>query len=191
MTAPFRPPLPTDTERREAGEEPTSAPLAVKVALGALLLAGAVLWAYALFGPRSSPPGTMDDQRFGLAAEPICAEITAQVDALPLAHRTTDPFERADVLDEANALLVVQVDELEALVDLTAPGSEDHRRVTEWLADWNLYLDDRLAYPDALRADRDARFRERERAGDHMSEALEGFAQNNSMPSCAPTGDLG
>lgn len=192
MTATTQPHLPTDTERNQRADgEPQPTRLWSKILLAVGLTAGAVLWSYALFGPRSPAPGTMDDQRFGRAAEPICARTTEAVDALPPAHLTTDPLERADVLDEANALLVAQVDELETLVPLTPAGSEDRRRVDEWIADWNTYLDDRLEYPDSLRADRDARFRETEKAGDHMSEALEGFAVKNSMPSCAPTGDLG
>jgi hypothetical protein len=192
MTATSHPRLPTDTERHEAGDDgPSGTRLWLKVVLGVGLLAGAVLWSYALFGPRSAAPGTMDDQSFGLAAEPICARALTQVDALPLAHLTTDPTERADVLDEANALLAGQLEELAALVPLTAAGSEDRRRVEEWLADWTTYLDDRLAYPVALREDRDARFRETEKAGDHISQALEGFALKNGMPSCAPPGDIG
>jgi hypothetical protein len=192
MTATTHPKLPTDTERNQqpgGDTEPTR--LWSKILLAVGLAAGAVLWGYALFGPRSPAPGTMDDQRFGLAAEPVCERTTEAVNALPPAHLTTDPLERADVLDEANALLVAQLDQLETLVPLTEVGSEDRRRVEEWIADWNTYLDDRLEYPDALRADRDARFRETEKAGDHISEALEGFAVKNSMPSCAPTGDLG
>src|SRR5690606_4266729 len=121
------------------------------------------IWAYAIWGPRSTPPGTMDDQAFGLAAEPVCAEATEAVDALPLAHQTPDPDERADVLDEANAVLADALHELQGLVPLTPRGSEDRRRVTEWLADWQTYLDDRERYADRLRADRNARFLETEK----------------------------
>ena len=113
------------------------------------------------------------------------------IDALPPAHLTTDPLERADVLDEANALLVAQVDELEALVPLTPPAARIGAGSTSGSPTGTPTSATASAYPDALRADRDARFRETEKAGDHISEALEGFAVKNSMPSCAPTGDLG
>jgi hypothetical protein len=184
--------LPTDTERREADDgQPTPTRLWAKVVLGVGLFAGAVLWCYALFGPRSEPPGTMDDQSFGVAAEPICARTLSAVDALPLAHLTPNAIERAVVLEEANTYIAAQLDELGALVTMAPAGSEDRRRVDEWLADWDTYLGDRQSYVVALRADDDARFRETEKAGDHISQALEAFAVKNSMPSCAPPGDVG
>lgn len=191
---PARPaPLLTDTERRELDGEPPSAPVrpVFKILFAVFVLVSIAVWTYALWGPRHPSPGTMDDFAFGEAAEPVCARAVALIDALPPAHRTTDPIERADVIDEANAALAVQLDELEPLVAITPEGSEDRRRVTEWLGDWRTYLEDREAYPAELRSDRNARFSETAKDDDQISQALSYFALKNEMPSCAPPGDLG
>jgi hypothetical protein len=160
---------------------------AVKALLVLFLLASAAMWTYGLWGPRQDPPGTLDDPSFGRAAEPVCAAVIAQIDALPPAHRTTDHVERAAVVTQANALLTDQLDELGVL----APTSgEDARRVRDWLADWDTYLADRQDYAARLGEDADARMLETVKGGDHISQALEFFAQINAMASCAPPGDV-
>jgi hypothetical protein len=185
-------PLLTDTERRELDVDtpPARVRPIFKVLFGVFVLVNLAVWTYALWGPRHPSPGTMDSFAFGEAAEPLCARAVATIDALPPAHLTTDPAERADVIDEANVALEEQLESLEPLVALTPDGSEDRRRVTEWLGDWRTYLDDREVYPVELRADRDARFRETAKDDDQISQALTYFAQKNEMPSCAPPGDL-
>lgn len=169
-------------EAAERGMHPV-----LKVLIAVFLLASAAMWAFGLWGPRSDPPGTLDDPAFGLAAEAVCARTVEAIDALPPAHRTPDPEVRAGVITEANALLAAQLSELDTMVP--AEG-DDRRRVTAWLGDWRTYLEDRASYAEELAVDRDARLFETEKGGDHISQALEFFAQINQMPSCAPPGDV-
>lgn len=159
----------------------------VRVLLVLFLLASAAVWAYGLWGPRQDPPGTLDDPAFGRAGEPVCATVVAQIDELPPAHRTTDHVERAAVVTQANALIADQLADLAALAPTTG---EDARRVGDWLADWDTYLADRQDYATRLRDDPDARMLETVKGGDHISQALEFFAQINAMASCAPPGDV-
>lgn len=178
-----RPPAP-GTAPDEEPRDPRWWPRALIVLVVVAMLA---MWSYALFGPRSDPPGTLDDASFSRAAEPVCAETLAAVRGLPLAHETTDPVRRAEVIETANGLLDDQIRTLRPL----APGTgEDARRVGEWLTDWRTYLDDRVDYAERLRNDPDARLLETEKDGNHISEALEFFAEINEMPSCAPPGDV-
>jgi hypothetical protein len=187
------PPVLTDTDRVEqAGEVATQRLGWVwRILIGAALLGLAVVWSYALWGPRSDPPGTMDDPSFGEAAEQVCAPVRDRIDALPFAHETPDPHQRAAVVDEANDLLAGQLASLAPLVTLTDEGSEDRRRVTEWLGDWDTYLEDRRAYPVALRADPATRFTQSEKGGRGIATALDEFARKNAMASCATPGDVG
>jgi len=199
MTEPGDAPAPTphrltDTERTEqesdAERRPLGWPWRVLLFVGLLVLLA--VWTYALWGPRSDPPGTMDDPAFGLAAEQVCAPTQEAVEALPLAHETRDPQERAAVVVEANALLAAKVAALAPLVELTPEDSEDRRRVTEWLADWDTHLEDRTAFAaDLQTGDREARFTETEKGGRGISTALDEFARKNAMASCGTPGDVG
>jgi hypothetical protein len=174
-----------DTDERPAGRT------WVRVLIGVFLAACLLMWIYALWGPRTPPPGTMDDPAFGEAAEPICAEAVAVIEELPLAQETPEPADRAAVLSEADAALETQLDELDALVVLTPEGSEDRRRVTEWLADWRVHLADRQDYAVLIVEDPDARFHETAKEERPISFVLGEFAKKNDMPSCAPPGDIG
>jgi hypothetical protein len=164
----------------------------VRVLIGAFIVACVVMWTYALWGPRSDPPGTMDDPAFGEAAEPICEEAVARIDELPPAPETPAAEDRAAVLAEANVVLDTQLDELDQLaVELTSAGSEDRRRVTEWLADWRVHLGDREAYAAEILDDPGARYLETAKEERPISFVLGEFAKKNDMASCAPPGDIG
>jgi hypothetical protein len=179
-----------EPEQTDASAERPRLRLLARVAIIVFVVASLAMWGYALFGPRRTA-GKMDDPAFSEAAEAICAPLVAEIDDLPAAHETPDADERAQVVDNANALLAGQIDELDRLVPLTAGGSRDRTMITEWLADWETYLDDRRAYADDLRADPDARLLETAKQERPISDALTRFADANEMSSCAPPGDVG
>lgn len=169
----------------------TRRPVAHRVAqglVGVFALACVVLWTYALWGPRHDPPGTLDEPGFAVSAERVCRDALSAIEALPLPFESTSPQERAEVVRAANAELEAMLDSLDTAVPRSG---EDRRRVREWLGDWRTFLGDRQAYADALAAGEDPRFTETDKGGDHISQALEFFAQINDMPSCAPPPDVG
>jgi hypothetical protein len=161
-----------------------------RVAIVLFVIAMVIMWTYILLpSSRKDPAGQLDDPAFGTAAEPICAVSEEQLDELPLAHETTIPEERAEVVQQANEILSMMVTQLRPL----APSEgDDSRMVNEWLDDWQIYIGDRGEYAALLaEGDEDARFTETPKAGDHISEALDHFAEVNDMASCATPGDVG
>jgi hypothetical protein len=150
-----------------------------------------VMWVYALSGVAGRDvAGRLDDRTFGPTAEPTCKAARADVDALPPAFETPDPTQRADVVDQATARLRTMVRDLDAL---PRPAGDDATMVTQWLADWTTYLDNRADYASRLRVDRTARFYVAQREADkrQITEALDRFAGINDMPSCETPGDVG
>jgi hypothetical protein len=167
-------------------------PLVARVAIAVFIVGSLVMWGYALFGPRQEPPGTLDDQTFGPHIEEMCAPVLVRIGELPQAHETPDADERADVIAEANGLLDAQLVSLRGAVPSWFTLTDrDQRMLTEWLADWDTYLDDREEYAAALRRDADARMLETPKEERPLSFVLTQFAEKNSMPSCAPPGDVG
>ena len=180
---------------RMAGQPDSEAPAvwsslgswAGRVAAASFVIAMIGLWSYALFAPRSDHPDLLDDPEFSIAAEAICMDVRAQIDGLPKAHDTPDPLERSVVITQANMLLQSQVAQLR----MVAPNSDrDGTLVSSWLDDWSTYIADRDIYAATLAIDPSARMLESSRGGDHISEALEGFAEANQMYSCGPPGDV-
>lgn len=175
---------PADTPRRGPAARIGRA-AAVIVVLGSVLL-----WLYAFSGAaRRDPPNQLDDPGFGEAAEPICAEAMAAVDALPLAHETPTVEERAAVIEEANAALTAMVDELDTIV---VTSSRDQQMTDEWLTDWRDFIEDRAQFAAAIRTDESARFYVTEKPGGlQVTKAIDDLATVNDMPSCASPGDVG
>jgi hypothetical protein len=148
------------------------------------------MWGYvvylAFWQGRQPPVDRIDDPAFAEAAESRCAEAVDRVAELPAAQETTEPAERAAVLDEANATFAVMLDDLDGMVTLV-PADDQRGHATEWLADWRTFLADREDFADRLRTDASARMLVSEKAGEgrHITEWIDEFAKANRMPSCA------
>jgi hypothetical protein len=148
-----------------------------------------VMWIYAFFGEVPAP-ARLDDRTFPPVAEPICARARHDIEQLPRAFETGDDhLARADVVDRATVRLAAMVAELRA----TVPAAETtRRRVSLWLDDWDIYLDDRRDYTARLRVDRFAKFHvtQSDRDRRQINSALDNFAKVNTMASCATPEDV-
>jgi hypothetical protein len=173
------------------GPDPDSGPRwgPGRLAVVAIVVALVSMWGYVLFlafGPGRQPPvDRLDDPAFARAAEERCAAAVDQVDELPVASASHTAEERAEVLDRADAVYRSMLDDLDDLVDL-APAGDQRRRAEEWLADWRVYLGDREAYADALRADPGARLLVSSKPGEgrQITGWIDEFAKANRAPSC-------
>ena len=160
-----------------------------RLAVVAVVVALVSMWGYVLFlafGPGRQPPvDRLDDPAFAQAAEERCAAAVDQVDELPVASASHTAEERAEVLDRADAVYRSMLDDLDDMVHL-APAGDQRRRAEEWLADWRVYLGDREAYADALRADPDARLLVSSKPGEarQITGWIDEFAKANRAPSC-------
>ncbi len=159
----------------------------VLAVLSVAVVAG--LWGYALFWPKdTTPPGRMADPAFSEAAEGICRDARAELDALPAAWTTRTPQERADVVARSNVILT---DMLGRLQQIAPPaGTEDGAMTEEWLGDWRIFVGDRVAYVDRLRADPSTRFYVTIKERRQITVPIDFFAIANRMDDCATPTDL-
>ncbi|MCY3637026.1 MAG: hypothetical protein OXH23_15605 [bacterium] len=152
--------------------------------LFAVFWIGATVW---FFGDEN--PDRLDDRQWVAVAEARCAEARDELDRLPQARDAVDKADRADQIEASTAVLAEMTADLAA----SAPAGDDGELVALWLGSWEVYLGDRLAHADALRAGEDRQFRvtaDPER-GDGVDALLDAFADRNRMPSCGDPLDIG
>jgi hypothetical protein len=173
-----------DSEEREL----TAGGKIARVAIALFLVSMAVMWAYILLpSSKRDHPDRLDETNFPEAAEPVCAEVMTEVDALPPAEESGTPQKRADVIDEANALLSGMVLQLRPLAPT---DGDDAQRINEWLDDWQTYIGDRGELAAKLHEGEDARLTEAPKKGYQLTEVMDTFADINDMPSCGTPGDV-
>jgi hypothetical protein len=167
------------------------------VTIAVVVLSMLAMWGYVLylaFGPGRQPPiDRLDDPAFADAGELLCAGAVADVEELPNAGASATPAERADVVDQADAVYAAMLDDLSVQARTQVPEGDERDRAEEWIGDWRVYLDDRAAYADALRSDPDARLLVSEKPGEgrQITGWIDEFALANRMPSCATPTDVG
>jgi hypothetical protein len=183
----------TDDGDSQPGTPPSRTGRRGRVVIGCVVVVLLAMWAYVLFlafGPGRQPPiDRLDDPAFAQSGEDRCAEALSAIGELPVASATPDPADRADVLDEANAIYAAMIDDLDEMTRLV-PDAEQRGHAREWVADWRTHLGDRQAYATALRTDPGARLLVSEKAGEgrQITGWIDEFALANRMPSCvSPT----
>ncbi|WP_420637521.1 hypothetical protein [Candidatus Poriferisocius sp.] len=155
------------------------------VLLFAVFWIGATIW---FFGDEN--PDLLDDREWVDRAEERCAEARSALERLPGARDAVDLDDRADQIEASTGVLADMTADLAA----TPPAGDDDRELVGlWLGSWDVYLGDRLAHAEALRAGEDRQFRvtvDPER-GDGVDALLDAFAGRNRMPSCGDPLDIG
>lgn len=159
-----------------------------RIAVVVLAVSLITMWIYAFFGDHGVP-GRLDNPVFPAQAEPVCAAAQARIDALPRASQTTTAGARADVVDQASDELDAMLAELRGLVPVGAAETEAE---TQWIEDWQTYVQDRRDYTAQLRVDPMTRFAvtQSDRDRRQITSALDRFAEINGMPSCVIPDDL-
>lgn len=149
------------------------------------------MWGYVLylaFGPgQADSPDRLDDPAFAVAAQARCDRALDRISELQPAPDAPDARTRAGTLDLANDDLADMLSDLRAIV----PAGEDGVLVSRWLTDWDIYLRDRRDYADELRKDPDARLLVSPKKGQQITEFLDQFAKDNTMPACSTPADAG
>ena len=150
--------------------------------LFAVFWIGATIW---FFGDQN--PDRLEDREWVADAETRCAEARDDMDRLPQARNAVDMADRADQIEASTAVLAAMTADLAA----SAPDGDDGELVGLWLGSWEVYLGDRLAHADALRAGEDRQFRVSVERGEGVDALLDAFADRNRMPSCGDPLDIG
>lgn len=155
------------------------------------VVAMAVLWSYALWGPAERTfPGKLDDASFATKANAVCTTAANQLAELAPAYETRDAGARAEVVAQANGHLATMLVQLSAIAPAAESGN-DGRMIQEWLTDWRTYLKDREIYVAALQEDAGARFYVSEKDNRQVTEPIDFFAgRANDMPNCVTPGDI-
>ena len=178
------------TEAPPAAEPRPSRWRASRVALAVAVVLMVAMWGYVIYlavGPgRQPPPDRLDDPAFADAAQQVCRAALVDVSALPPAVSASAAAARAEIVTEANERFAQMLDELAA----QRPDGEEGEVVDAWLADWHTYLDDRVAYAEALREDPGARLLVTPRDREQVTEFIDAFAKDNGIPACATPLDV-
>ena len=168
----------------------------VRAVLLAIVAALVGMWIYVLFIGKEQSPNRLADQEWAARAEPICAATAKRLAALPPASSfaQVEPLEealrrRADVGEQATALLDDQVAQLRALPAPTGP--HDGVLLQAWFADWDRYLADRRDHIASWQAGHDKPFAESEANGGPISDRMDSLSTLNGMPSCVVPADFG
>ena len=156
------------------------------VAIG-IVLGMVLLWTFVLTRKASPPPDELDDKAFASTAQSTCSTTKAALDQLPQAFQSQSASDRADVVTQSNEELGAMLVTLRAAVP---PAERDQRMLTEWIGDWQIYLDNRIDYVDRLREDPDARLYVAEKDSRQITVAIDRFAEVNDMPACRTPKDI-
>ncbi|MDG2426805.1 MAG: hypothetical protein P8M16_00135 [Acidimicrobiales bacterium] len=163
--------------------------IGLRVFLTLLVVAMGVLWVYAFFLAPAGNPDRMEDRSWPEAAQVRCLAARAEIALLPTARQAGSPDERAKDLDEATVIIRNLVNDLVVL-----PGGTDHDRslVALWIADWEIYLADRLAHAERLRSDGDVKplLTALPSGSGSVLERMNGFARVNDFEACLDPGDM-
>ena len=168
----------------------------VRAVLLAIVAALVAMWIYVLFIGKEQSPNRLADQERAKRAEPVCAATAKRLAALPAAvtFAQVRPLEealrrRADVGEQATALLDGQLAQLRALPAPTGP--HDGVLLQAWFADWDRYLADRRDHIASWQAGHDKPFAESEANGGPISDRMDSLSTLNGMPSCVAPADFG
>lgn len=154
------------------------------------VVAMVIFWVWIFSGaPKRTNADYLEDRTYAAQLEDRCQELRDQLDELPNAADMSTQAQRADVLDQANALVGQFIDDVEA----DAPESGDAAiSMKGWIADWRTYLGDREDYAERLRTQENAQLLiSRSKLGDSVDKTIQVFTQVNDIPACDTPGDVG
>jgi hypothetical protein len=180
------------TSETSADDEPRGRGwLVARVTVVVIVLALIGFWAWIFAGgPAKQNPDRLQDRAYVARLERRCQQLRAEIGELPKAEDTPDHVARAAVIVRANESIARFIDDVAAAAPTTGDAGASMRG---WLTDWRTYLRDRQRYAAKLRTDRGARLQLDETAagsGDGVDQAIEVFAQVNSIEECATPGDV-
>lgn len=148
----------------------------------------AIYWALIFTGQfGTSHPDKLDNTKWAVNAESICAPVAAAFKKLPNASDMTSADARADLVDRGTAMLEPMVAKLRTDIPT---GKDDRTIVTGWFKDWDSYLADRHAFAKALRSDPAAKPLLTQTHGGWNTDAIDAMATGNAMYSCTTPKDM-
>ena len=188
----------TDRPDLDLPQRPPPARPWVKAILALLCLMMAAMWGYYFFFATDEGVYQLQDKSWRVAAEPICADATAQREALTdesdgyIANPTQEQMnQRADIVDQATLILEQMLDDL---MTIPVDNEDDQVRLDFFEENYRIIFEDRRAYTAELRAGNLGPYRESVVGGGPVSNVVLDFTagvKGNDVPLCSPPGELG
>ena len=164
----------------------------LQIFLGAICVALAAFWVYALFFATKQGINVLEDKAWTVRAEEICKNANLERDKL-IDLRRIDSVngdalsERADIIDKATVIIQKMLDDV---TSTTPTGVADVRLMNEWRKIYTSWINARINYTAILRTGENAPFAESMLKGSPESDYINDFTTNNRMTSCAAPMDL-
>ena len=164
----------------------------VRYVLGAISLAIAAFWVWALFFPPKQSVARLEDRTWSERAEAICREANLARNELADERRIDDAGpnalnERAALVDQATDIVDAMID---ALIEVAPSGPDDPALVDTWIGYYRQLMADRRTYTHVLRQGENPPFPESTIDGAPISEYINDFTVANEMKSCSAPADL-
>lgn len=161
-----------------------------RVLIVAGVLAVTLMWIYFIFFAQPANTDKLNQDAFPKAAEPICKATLDKLAQIGVVNQKADtPQQRAELVDRADDELRTMVDQLKTI---DVPNPDDEHAISAWLGDWDQWLRDRTAWSAQLHGGQNVQFFETQRESTKQpnSKALNDFAEENLMRSCATPGGV-
>lgn len=146
-----------------------------------VVIAGFWIYAFSPLAP-DQKADSVTNQAFLDAAEARCRASFAELGALPRAKEADSPQERGAVVAQSNVIVRDLIDGMRS--DGASATGRDRALLDMWFADWDMYLESRVAYADALLGGEAAVFTVQARSGGQITETMDGFARTNEITDC-------
>jgi hypothetical protein len=154
-----------------------------------IILASFAVWGYTyyLHLNRPEPPDFLADATLAPAADEICSRTVAAVAQVPGASEAATAQERAQQVTASTDLFDAMVAELAAF----SPTDDRDQVIWEgFVGDWEILVDDRQRFAEALQTDPEAQFLLTAIAGERLDRRISRVAEANKMYSCVAPDDV-
>ncbi len=174
----------------------------VMKSLAGLIIAGSfAIWVYGLLGfaaseridlrtgePRRDAADLFDDSTLSMQAETICDQAQQAIGVISVARSAKSSEERSQQIVDSTKKLETMITELAALETAT---ERDAQIKQGWLQDWQVIVNDRYSYADAVVTNPSAQYlRTDTDSKEPIDKRINRLAGTNNMLSCIHPEDL-
>jgi len=166
--------------------------IATRTTIVIVVLLTSAMWIYAFVFSSREAVNKIADENWQARAEEICSRANVERSALADYRLIEDAgsdalTQRAEIVDEATAIIASMIDSIESAPPVDAKGLA---LVPQWISDYKTYIQDRYDYTARLREGINDPFSETMIDGLPLSEKISTFAADNRMPACKAPIDL-
>ena len=166
--------------------------IATRTTIVIVVFLTSAMWIYAFVFSSREAVNKIADENWQARAEEICSRANVERSALADYRLIEDAgsdalTQRAEIVDEATAIIASMIDSIESVPPVDAKGLA---LVPQWISDYKTYIQDRYDYTARLREGINDPFSETMIDGLPLSEKISTFAADNRMPACKAPIDL-